>query len=534
MGISVVVGGVTRNSMVAVGSLSIEKRLADPATAQMTLYDPAGSIAPVVGNSVEVIDASTVTQFFGTIDSVDCSKIADFTGKAFRITATDNTHATTRRLTGEVEWIEKTVLEIVTDIVSSSLSDDLTDISFVETGPTIPNFRVAYAPVNQAFNALAELAGMRWYTDAANRLHFFTPSSPTAPFSITDGSNVQGLSIRETREDYVNVVVARVGSALRNPDTETFPGDGSATSFTLTYPVGQAPTVLVNGVEKTVGVADVDTGKDWYWALNSKEIRQDSGGTVLTGSDTLSVTYLGIEQVWIQVTDTAEISARATAENNSGRYEKTIEIEEIITQADATARAQAYLDRYSSMTFEATIQTNEYLEPDLLQLEPGDILTISATGYNTTGNFLVQSIALEHMDGATDQDTVQWAARINAVKGPVLRSFVDMLKPKTGGDLIGGASALGSIGGAGVFHQEVTLSANTTINAAYSATKGAVLTMYVIQGSGPYTITFNSSDFGGTINTSISAANGGVSVFSFVGRDDGKWWPLSFPMQDIQ
>lgn len=534
MGIAVVIAGTTRNSYVTPSSIVISKRLSEPATANVTLRDETGSLIPVVGNAVDIKDQGGTTRFFGTIQDVEVKKIDDVLGVECRLSITDNTYATTRRISGQYEWIDKTVLYIVSDIVTNSLYSDLTDVSLVATGPTIPRFSVSMATVKEAFDALAELAGMRWWIDELNRLHFTTPSSATAPFAITDTTNVTRLSVRGTREDYCNVVIAFVGSALRDPDAETFVGNGSLTSFTLAYPVGQTPTILVDGVEKTVGVTDVDTGKDFYWAQGSAEIRQDSGGTVLTSGNTLSVTYVGLEQIFVTVSDAAEITARATAEGNSGRYEKLIEISDVITQADATTRAQAYLDRYSTLTYELAGETTDFHESTLLQLQPGHVLAMSAPGYGTTGNFLVQSVEFSHMEGVSDQDTYQWRGRIRATNGPPLRTFTDLFRQTASGGTVSGTGSAGTIGGAGVFMYEVALTANATITVPFSATPGAILTVYVEQGSGPYSISLDAAQFGGSPNTNISSRNGGITVFQFCGREDSKWWQVGIPAQDIQ
>jgi len=533
VGISVIIGATTRNSLTAPNTISMSKRLGESSTCELTLRDATGAVIPTVGAAVEIKDAGAVARFYGSLDEVEVKKLDEFVGVECRLKAVDNNHAAIRRLAGEYEWFDSTVAAIVGDIVTNSLYDDITDVSLVETGPTIANFRISYATVKEAFDALAELAGMRWFVDETNKLRFFTPGSPSAPFNVTDTTNISALSIRQTREDYCNVVVARVGSALSTPATETFVGDGSKRSFELTSPVGQTPQVLVDGVEKTVGITDVDTGKDWYWQSNSNEIRQNSGGTVLTAGNTLSVTYVGIGLIYVSVDDAAEIAARATAESNSGRYEKLIELDGIQTKSDATTAAQAYLDRHSSLTHVARLETNDYLQADVLELQPGDVITISPSGYGVTGNFLVQAITFSHMNGANDQDTYQWRAIIEAVKGPLLRRLTEILKRTAGGGSISGSSANTGIGGAGVFQYEVTLTANTTISSPFAATKGAILTVFVIQGAGPYTISFDSA-FGGTPNTNISATNGAVNVFTFCGRDDSKWWQMGLPMQDIQ
>lgn len=527
MGISALIASTLRNSKVAPASISMTRTLGEPATCEVVTTDASGSFVPAVGNIVEMQDQASDVQFFGTAQEVTVTRRDHTTANECRVTATDLNHATTRRLAGLYEWTGKTVLYIVSDIVSNSLTGDLTDVSLVETGPTIERFAVDYSTVKEAFDALAEMAGMRWYVDELNRLHFFTPSaSPDAPFAITDGTNVSSLSVRATREDYCNTVTARVGQSLRDPETQAFTGDGTTKSFSVDYPVAQAPTVRVAGVEGTVGILGVDTGKDWYWQAGSAEIRQDDGDAALAGAVALEVTYVGLDLIYVGVSDTGEITARATAEGNSGIYHKLIELDGQLTRSDATTAAQAYLDAHCELTYVLNAETNDFIEPGILTIRPGDVLSFTRAGYGTTGNFLVRSVSLAHMEGVVDSADYQWRGRIEAVKGPLLRTYTDILRASTGGGgVTGSGAAVTASSGAGVYLHEIgTLTANTTITPTVAATTGATLYVFGTTGASPYTIAFHADWFATVPNSLIPAAAGITFCFPFVGRADGLWW----------
>ena len=527
MGISVLIASTLRNSVTAPASISLTRSLGEPSTCEVTTTDATGSLVPGVGNIIEIQDQNSDVQFFGTAQEVATTRLANTLANQCRITATDLNHATTRRLAGQYEWTGKTVLYIVSDIVSNSLTGDLTDVSLVETGPTIDRFAVDYSTVKEAFDALAEIAGMRWYVDELNRLHFFTPAaSPDAPFAISDGTNVTALSVRSTREDYCNTVTARVGQSLRDPEAQEFTGDGAAKSFTLNYAVAQAPNVLVDGVEATVGILGVDTGKDWYWQSGSAEIRQDDGDAALALGVVLKVTYVGLDLIYVSVSDSAEITARSTAEGNSGIYHKLIEIEGQLTRSDATTAAQAYLDAHKELTHVLSVETDDFNEPDILTIRPGDVLSMTRAGYGVTGNFLVRSVTLTHMDGVTDTADYQWRGRIEAVQGPLLRGLTDMLKSTGGGASSGSGPQITSSSGAGVYVHEVgTLTANTTITPAVAATPGATMYVFLLTGSSPYSISFDSDWFASVPSSNIPAAPGITVCFPFVGRaGDSLWW----------
>lgn len=217
MGISVLISETLRNNRTRPASIQINSTLGQPATAEISTVDRTGGFFPLVGNPVRILDQNDDTIFAGNCNEVERSRPGTYDDDVSesRTSCTDLNYALTRRLAGEYEWIGKTLLEIVTDIVANSLAGDLTDITNVATGPTIPNFLISYPTVAAAFDALKKETGMVWHVDHLNKLHFFTPGAVACPWSITDGSNVSRFSVRETREDYCNWAVARVLKALR-------------------------------------------------------------------------------------------------------------------------------------------------------------------------------------------------------------------------------------------------------------------------------------------------------------------------------
>lgn len=75
---------------------------------------------------------------------------------------------------------------------------------------------------------------------------------------------------------------------------------------------------------------------------------------------------------------------------------------------------------------------------------------------------------------------------------------------------------------------EYTLTSNTMIASPFTPDASSMLLVYVTQGAGPYTITFD-PEFHSSVNTAISPTNGSVTVFSFNGRSDNLWWPVAAP-----
>lgn len=537
MGISVLIQSTLRNDLTGRDGVSITKALRTIPTASIRTVDRTGAFLPAVGNLIEVQDdlgGPTVTLFGGSINEVErirrrtsiaeLETICSCVGKADRLE---------RRLAGYYEWTGKTGGYILAQMVANSLAGDIEEASpsAIEAGPVIDSLVWDYPTCKDAADSVCNLTGYEYYVKPDGTFSYFQTSSNTCPVSITDGSNVTKITTRETREDFCNRVTIKVANALRDPETENFTGDGAATSFNVAYPIAQAPDVYIGSpaVAQTVGILDVDTGKDWYWQEGSTEIRQDSGGTVIGTGVAVMVTYVGTESILVAAANTTSISDRATAESNSGIYHKLLTLDTKLTRANAQAVADAYVDRYSSLSVVMVFETDTLLEPDAINIEPGQTLTVSLTGYQCAGTYLVRSVTLQSR--LDDQHQARWAVRVEAVSGPVLRNYVDVFRDLSGGG--GSTSGAGSIasatGGSGTYvYEPAKLTANTTITAPVPATKGATMVVFVKQGSGNYTISFDADQFSQSVNTNIPATEDMETAFPFVGRADGLWWPMSF------
>jgi hypothetical protein len=77
---------------------------------------------------------------------------------------------------------------------------------------------------------------------------------------------------------------------------------------------------------------------------------------------------------------------------------------------------------------------------------------------------------------------------------------------------------------------EVTLTSNTTVNSPVAAVEKALLAVFVTQ-TASFTVSFNVDDFATDyINTNIPEGADTVTAFFFIGRKDGKWWPVTLPL----
>lgn len=94
--------------------------------------------------------------------------------------------------------------------------------------------------------------------------------------------------------------------------SETKIGDGTSTSWALGNNVAAVPTITLNGQLQTVGQKGIDTGKDFYYQLGNNSIDQDSSGTVLQQTDTLSISYTGSYVTSVTVDNTGQFTNAGT------------------------------------------------------------------------------------------------------------------------------------------------------------------------------------------------------------------------------
>lgn len=200
-------------------------------------------------------------------------------------------------------------------------------------------------------------------------------------------------------------------------------------------------TGLGAGVAQTVGIGDVDSGKDWYWNENSADVRQDAGGTALTSSQTLQITYQGYDsRVIAPIQNDAEVAARAAAEGTVGYYSQVLPSDVPGTAVDATARAQAWLDKFSQIPC-----TIEYRSPTD-GLRAGQHQTIADTDLGVSSTFLLESVTMTQVNGY-----FLWAVR--AVAGALTGDYkmrLRELKQAVGSSaqstvIIGGSGDTGAV-----------------------------------------------------------------------------------------
>ena len=184
------------------------------------------------------------------------------------------------------------------------------------------------------------------------------------------------------------------------PDVpESKRGDGNSTSWTLSYPVYSAPTILLNGNVQSVGVAGIDTNKAYYWTYNSTTISQDKSLKALSNNDVLNFTYTGLVNYVAIKDDLAQQAALAAQDESSGIVE-AVESCNGLLKADADQLAQARLAEYAILsqdwkftTLRSGLASGQYLYVYVPEYELNNqvflITEVVAHAYQIAGGTLV-------------------------------------------------------------------------------------------------------------------------------------------------
>lgn len=226
----------------------------------------------------------------------------------------------------------------------------------IGAGTLIPSADYTYTFVDKNLDDLSKQSNYGWLVDVNKALNFQGRQAVPAPWLLTSNTLAQPSDL-----EVDNNLLAEVANDLyRNRQvlkgvigtgtfSDTFVGDGKTTSFTLRYPIapGTVPTVILNGQAQTVALQGA-SGAQWYYAVGSTTLAQDSSGTVLTSLDTLSApSYTGTFSTDVVVDNLVAQAALKDIEGGSGIVEAVEDVSQrAMTYAAGVVYANQLLARY--------------------------------------------------------------------------------------------------------------------------------------------------------------------------------------------
>jgi hypothetical protein len=329
-------------------------------------------------------------------------------------------------LTGKSLLIRETLTAPAGRAATPVLSDLSVSVKTyqIADGPTIAQVQVGYVSISSALGALAEASNTWWNIDSSKRIWFLGSTVVSAPWQVTsadmhdeDATELEeGNPLYRNRQYLVNV------KEVTSLQTESQKGDGSSRAFTVAYPVHQAPaSITVNGVSKTVGIKQVDTGKDFYWAKGDTVIAQDSGGTLLTSSDTWQIQYYGEWDAVYLAQDSGGVATQAALEGGTTGYVEDVDSVAGIAGDSALAQiANGKLARFCQYGRRLTFKTTK------AGLRSGQLATVTLPEHSLAG----AQMLIEHV--AAQEVGIRLWYTVTAVIGPIDSSWVQFFQQLAG------------------------------------------------------------------------------------------------------
>jgi hypothetical protein len=335
---------------------------------------------PSLGESV--VMSNEGTKIFGGV-IVEMREQMDGLAKFIQVVCKDYSELLDQQLVSKT-YQNMTVNAIIADLISS-FSTGFT-VTNVACPVMIDNVVFNYLTISKCLQKLTDVLGTyEWYVDYDKDIHFFLSTSVLSPFNLTDTSAnfvYKSLTLKKDTSQIRNEIILRGGEiTAETTRTEYTDGDGTKVQWPLANKFASIPTVVVNGVTKTVGVdfLNEDTDFQCMWDYNSQSLRFTAGNTPIAGTRNVAVT--GYPQYPLIVIKRNEASIALYGVHQYIITDKTIK-----TLDSASARADAEVARYANPTESGQFIT--YVDG----LKAGQYININSTIRGVNQSFKIRSI----------------------------------------------------------------------------------------------------------------------------------------------
>ncbi len=374
-----------------------------------------------VGQSVTVIRDSLLL-YTGTLETVSRTVPNSSNTAFFKIKGVDGNAILDRKLVIQ-SYTTQPAGDIVKAIIGQFLSAEGITQGVIQDGVEIQSARFNYAKASSALDALANRSGLFWFVDPFKRLNFADRTSfPSGIVLDDDNKKYITFTRKNSRNRYRNVQFLRGGNGETFPQVEKFVGNDEQETFTIKFPLAVTPTVLVNGVPQTVGIRELDVGKEWYYNIDDKQISQDEGLPRLTGFDTLEIQYIGLFPIVVLAEDALEVATRQAIEGGSGRYEMLETDERVNTRENAVSKVDSLLEKFGEIPEDLKILTDDNT------WKVGQVITVDIDEEAVSEDFLVTSIGWKEFDQIQVLDGSFPRYTVKATSGQYFGGWVEFFR----------------------------------------------------------------------------------------------------------
>ena len=315
-----------------------------------------------------------------------------------------------------VTWTREKYANRFVGVLKAYLGDTVTE-NIVGDGATRSFF------ISQPI-AITPTIAVATRTDVGTQYTTYVAAAETViplPMAIADGTPVVAVDATPT-----TAFTFAVDDAFITMDAPT------TGTVTVTFLYHTGVFYAATPVAVTVGPAGGPTA-NFYWTVNSTEVTQDAGLSLITSDQFVQVTYQSSAPQTIVRENAAEIAARAAIEGGTGIYTQFWSWDDPISSEMASASGQAYVDTYCHLPAVITGSTR-YIG---LQSAMGATFTYAyitlADGTHPLNSttFILQSVDLADFNGQ-----LRWGFK--AVNGALVPFGIQALAELLGAS--GGAS----------------------------------------------------------------------------------------------
>lgn len=330
----------------------------------------------IVKSTAPVRDGSSV---FYDVEAVDFSVIAD------------------NRITSFVLY-GKTAAEIISLKLAPILAEEGVSLGTIDTGATISKCVFPFKTLAYIADSLASVSGDYYWTIDSNKVfHFKERTTRLTDIVIDADTPIKNLKYVTDSGDYRNIQVVVGAATPTAPQTETVePVDNI---YTVRFPIQSQPSITVGGVAQTsIGVSGLDSGTDWTWSYQSKEITYNGE----TPPAEIVVLYTGLYPVIARTKNQTEINLKKALTGGSGIKETLYTDDNINSGTQARQFATALLERHSKDG-----ETVSY-DTESINYSVGDIISVVREEMGINGLFEVLKIEAREADA----DSIEYSVTL--------------------------------------------------------------------------------------------------------------------------
>lgn len=298
----------------------------------------------------------------------------------------------------------------------------------ISDGPIIKECVFNYIPVSDAFDSLAEKAGLYWFIDHNKILYFNERNFINSPWQLTSSDIVGEPEVRNDNSKYRNIQYVKGGKDITDEQEERLSTNGITRSWPVGFPLAKVPRIFINGVQlpaSDVGIKGLSENKKFYWSKGDNIIMQSELEPALDSSVDLRVKYQGEFSVISKSANFLAIeNMQAIEGDGTGLVEDVADEPTLNSREAAFESANKKLEKFSSFGNILKFRTLKY------GLKVGQRIQIMLPEYDLFNvEMIIQSIEVKLL-------AKEPIYTVTATDGPITGSWAKAFKQMSSGGLV--------------------------------------------------------------------------------------------------